>query len=120
MDYQLLLHLHLWIAVLFLISYFTKSILFLTGKRETFLLYKKKTLLAETLLSVGFLVLGFWMLIFRIKTHSYAHWLDPKITFALIAIPLGIVGFKKENKILVALSSAFFLVSLIIGLVHYH
>jgi hypothetical protein len=47
------------------------------------------------------------------------HWLDPKITLALIAIPLGIVGFKKENKIMVILSLAFFLVSLVIGLMHY-
>ncbi|MBK8350381.1 MAG: hypothetical protein IPL21_01370 [Saprospirales bacterium] len=60
------------------------------------------------------------MLIFRIKTGSYEHWLDPKISLALVAIPLGIVGFKKENKIMVALSLLFFIVSLIIGLMHFH
>ncbi len=120
MDYQLLLHLHLGFAVAFLVSYLVKSILFLSGKQEAFLSYKKKTLLVETLFSVGFLVLGFWMVIFRIRTDSYQHWLDPKITLALIAIPLGIVGFKKENKLMVILSLAFFIVSLVIGLMHYH
>lgn len=120
MDYTMLLHLHLGFAVLFLLSYMIKSILFLTGKQEAFLSYKKKTLLVETLFSVGFLVLGFWMLIFRIKTGSYEHWLDPKISLALIGIPLGIIGFKKENKIMVALSLLFFIVSLIIGLMHFH
>ncbi len=96
-----------------------KSILFLTGKQEAFLSYKKKTLLVETLFSVGFLVLGFWMLIFRIKTGSYEHWLDPKISLALIGIPLGIIGFKKENKIMVTVSLAFFVVAMVIGLMHY-
>jgi uncharacterized membrane protein SirB2 len=119
MDYKLLLHLHLGFAILFLISYSIKSTLFLSGKQEAFLIYKKKSLLIETLFALGFLVLGFWMVIFRIKTNSYQHWLDPKITLALIAIPLGIVGFKKENKIMVTLSLAFFFVSLIIGLMHY-
>lgn len=116
-----LIHLHLLFAVLFLISYTIKSILFLSGKKETFLVYKKKTLLIETLFSIGFLVFGFWMFIFHIKSGSYAsmHWLDPKITLALIAIPLGIVGFKKENKLMVGLSLAFFFIALIIGLMHY-
>lgn len=116
-----LVHLHLLFAVLFLISYTVKCILFLSGKQEDFLNYKKKTLLVETLFSVGFLVFGFWVFIFHIKSGTYAsmHWLDPKITLAIIGIPLGIVGFKKENKKLVALSLAFFFVALIIGLMHY-
>lgn len=119
MDYQILLHLHLTFAVLFLLSYLIKTFLFLSGKQEQFLSYKKKTLLVETIFAVGFLVLGFWMVIFRIKTNSYQHWLDPKISLALIAIPLGIVGFKKENKPMVIISLLFFLVSLVIGLMHF-
>ncbi len=116
-----IIHLHLVFAVLFLVSYTIKSLLFLSGKQEAFLIYKKKTLLVETLFSVGFLVFGFWMLLFHIKSGGYKsmHWLDPKITLALIAIPLGILGFKKENKIMVITSLAFFLVSLVIGLMHY-
>lgn len=116
-----IIHLHLIFAVLFLISYTIKSCLFLFGNRETFLIFKKKTLLVETLFSVGFLVFGFWMFIYHIKSGNYAnmHWLDPKITLALIAIPLGIVGFKKENKIMVASSLLFFFVALVIGLMHY-
>jgi hypothetical protein len=52
--------------------------------------------------------------------ESYQHWLDPKITLALIAIPLGIVGFKKENKLMViSITWHFFMVSLVIGLMHY-
>ena len=120
-NYLNIIHLHLVFAALFLLSYSIKSILFLSGNREAFLNYKKKTLLVETLFSVGFLVFGFWMFIVHIKSGNYSsmHWLDPKITLAVIAIPLGIVGFKKENKIMVGISLAFFLVALIIGLMHY-
>lgn len=116
-----IIHLHLLFAVLFLISYSIKSILFLSGNKEQFLNYKKKTILIETLFSIGFLVFGFWVFMFHIKSGAYAsmHWLDPKITLAILGIPLGIVGFKKENKKLVGLSLAFFLVALIIGLLHY-
>ncbi len=119
-NYVFFLHTHLWLAILFLLIYTAKSMLFLLGKKDAFLSFKKKTLLLETLLSLGFLVMGFWMLTFRIKSGSYEHWMDPKISLALIAIPLGIIGFKKENKTLVALSLIFFYVALAIGLKHYH
>ena len=119
MDFQLLLHLHLGFAIAFFLSYTIKSVLFLSGKQEAFLSYKKKTLLVETLLSVGFLVSGFILVYLLIGFDGYQHWLDPKITLALLGIPLGIIGFKKENKILVSLSLLFFLAALIIGLVHY-
>ncbi|MCB0507372.1 MAG: hypothetical protein KDD21_03625 [Bacteroidetes bacterium] len=116
-----LVHLHFLFAVLFLLSYSIKSFLFLVGNSAAFLSFKKKTIVIETLFSVGFLVFGFWMLIFHIKSGAYAgmHWLDPKIMLAILGIPLGIVGFKKGSKKLVALSLAFFYVALIIGLMHY-
>ena len=116
-----LIHLHFVFAILFVGFYSVKSFLFLTGKQEAYLNFKKKTLAVETVCSVGLLIYGFWMFIFHIKSGGYAsmHWLDPKIMLALIGIPLGIVGFKKENKKLVGLSLVFFLIALIIGLLHY-
>jgi uncharacterized membrane protein SirB2 len=119
MDFRLLLHLHMGFAILFIVSFAIKSSLFLTGKQEAFLSYKKKTLLIETLFSVAFLVFGIWAMIFRIKTNSYQHWLDPKIALALLGIPIGIIGFKKENKAMVVVSLTFFVIALIIGLMHY-
>lgn len=120
MDFGILLHIHLAFAVLFLVSYTTKSALFLTGKKESFLSFKKKTLLVETLFSVGFLatgaILSYMLVGFGV---GWPHWLDPKIALAIIAIPLGIVGFKKENKALVAASLVCFLIALVIGLMHY-
>ena len=109
MDFQQLLHVHFGFAALFLISYTIKSAFFLTGKREAFLSYKKKTLIVETLFSVGFLVSGIILAYMLIGFGGWQHWLDPKITLALIGIPVGIVGFKKENKTMVAVSLAFLL-----------
>ncbi len=123
MDFKMLLHLHLGFAVLFLLSYSIKSILFLSGNKEAFLSFKKKTLVIETIFSVGFLVCGFILIYMLIGFDSYTpevhKWLDAKIGLALIAIPLGIVGFKKENKVLVGLSLLFFIVALILGLMHF-
>ena len=106
-------------AILFLLTYSIKSVLFLMGKNEAFLAFKKKTIIPETIFSVIFLLLGFWLMFFRIKTGTYQHWVDTKIALALLAIPIGIVGFKKENKLLVGLSWVFFLVALAIGLAHF-
>jgi uncharacterized membrane protein SirB2 len=100
--------------------YTIKSVLFLSGNQHAYLSFKKKTLIIETLFAVGFLISGFALAYMLIGFGAWQHWLDPKITLALIAIPLGIVGFKKSNKILVALSLLFFYISLVIGLMHYH
>jgi uncharacterized membrane protein SirB2 len=120
MDYPQLLHVHFGFAALFLISYTIKSAFFLLGKRETFLSYKKKTLIVETLFSVGFLISGITLAYMLIGFGGWKHWLDPKISLALIGIPVGIIGFKKENKTLVAVSLLFFAVAMIIGLAHFH
>ena len=119
MQFTTLLHLHLGFALLFLLTYSIKSILFLMGKNEAFLSFKKKTIIPETICAVIFLSIGIWMLVFRIRTGTYQHWSDPKITMALIAIPLGIIGFKKGNKLMVGMSWAMFLAALAIGLAHY-
>jgi uncharacterized membrane protein SirB2 len=121
MNLQTIMHLHMGFGILFLLSYIPKCILFLAGNAN-FLNFKKKTFIIETIFSVLFLVSGIYLLIFRIKTGyppEYHKWLDPKITLALLAIPLGIVGMKKNNKILVALSLLFFIVVLVLGLLNF-
>ncbi|MCB9034413.1 MAG: hypothetical protein H6553_11285 [Chitinophagales bacterium] len=118
MNFQIWQHIHLTFVVLFLLSYTVKSVLFLTGN-ASYANFKKKTIVVETIFSVIFLVSGIYMLIQRITSETYSHMLDPKITMALLAIPLGIIGFKKNNKILVALSLLMFYLALVIGLIYY-
>lgn len=120
MDFQLIKHLHLTFGILFLLAYVPKSILFLLSSKS-FLTFKKKTIIVETIFSVLFLASGFYLLIFRIMSGyptQYHKWLDPKVTLALLAIPLGIIGFKKANKSLVALSLLFFLITFMLGILH--
>ncbi|MCB0502305.1 MAG: hypothetical protein KDD32_06450 [Bacteroidetes bacterium] len=107
-------HVHYVFIIFFLISYFIKSTLFLMGKNDAFARYKKKSLLTETILAVGFLATGIAMII-QNQNISEGHWLAAsgwmhlKLTCVVLAIPLGIIGFKKSNKILVALSVLLFI-----------
>jgi uncharacterized membrane protein SirB2 len=100
-------HLHMTFAIVFLLSYLIKTILFFTNK-EGFRSYKAKTLIPETLASVGFLATGIYMAFFTIGMASLPGWFHLKLTLVILGIPLGIVGFKKENKVLVFLSALFF------------
>lgn len=106
-------HVHYVFIIFFLISYFIKSTLFLMGKNDAFARYKKKSLLTETILAVG-LATGIAMII-QNQNISEGHWLAAsgwmhlKLTCVVLAIPLGIIGFKKSNKILVALSVLLFI-----------
>jgi hypothetical protein len=64
-----IIHLHLVFAVLFLISYSIKSLLFLSGKRDAFLAFKKKNAFS------GNFILH-WVLGFRVldAVISYKKW----------------------------------------------
>jgi uncharacterized membrane protein SirB2 len=120
MLYPTLLHLHLGFTILFVLSYSIKSVLFLMGKTEAYLAFRKKSIIPETICAVIFLVTGIMLVWTLIGFGTYQHWLDPKITLAIIGIPVGIIGFKKNNKVLVGLSWIMFLTALAIGLSHYH
>lgn len=114
-------HIHYLFIAIFLLSYIIKSILFLAGKNEAFANFKKKTIIFETLMAVGFIVTGVIMLVQNQQISDGAWmkasgWFHLKLTLVVLAIPLGIVGFKKGNKILVALSALFFIYVLLLAL----
>ena len=114
-------HIHYVFVIFFLISYFIKSTLFLLGKNEAFASYKKKSILTETLFAVGFLVTGVAMIIQNQNIFDGAWlknsgWFHIKLTLVILAIPLGIIGFKKSNKLLVFISVLFFLYVLLLAL----
>jgi uncharacterized membrane protein SirB2 len=107
MDYNTIKLSHTFFTVAFLLSYLIKTILFFSNQ-DAFRNYKAKTLPVETLAAVAFLVTGFWMLYYRGGFGGMAVWFHIKFTLVLLAVPLGIIGFKKENKLLVLLSTIFF------------
>ena len=92
-------HVHHLLVLLFTVSISYKAVLLLSNKLEKLEAYRKKTLVPEILISVFVLVTGFYMLFANelAKANSVYH---TKGGLVLLMIPLGIIGFKKKNKVL--------------------
>ena len=93
---------HRIIVTLFLLQYLVKLILLLTGKKESLANYTKSTRIPEMIVSVGFLVTGAWMLMQPGATLSTLMLI--KLFCVVASIPLAVIGFKRGNKALAALS----------------
>jgi mono/diheme cytochrome c family protein len=101
MNYDTLFLTHNISVTIFVVIYLVKTVLLLAGKKEGLASVTKITKVPEMIVSVLFLVTGVWMLtqMPEIKTL-----LIVKIVVVLVAIPIAIVGFKKQNKALGALA----------------
>lgn len=97
-------HLHWLFIALYLLFYLIKGFLFLTDN-PGFANWRKKTLVPENIFAVGFLVTGIIMLVQLggpwMKLNG---WFHLKLTLVVLSIPVGIIGYKKSSKLLVALS----------------
>jgi len=99
--YKAFLHTH-WLAVtLFFLIYVIKTVLLLSNKQDLLQKFTKITKIPEMIVSALFLITGVYMLtqMPEIKTIMII-----KIALVLTSIPVAIIGFKKGNKILAALS----------------
>jgi len=92
---------HRILVSLFLMQYLIKLVLLVTGKKEQLASYTKSTRIVEMLVSVGFLVTGVYLLIYMPTVSAL---MIVKIVCVFAAIPTAVVGFKKGNKALAALS----------------
>lgn len=102
--YKGILHTHTLVVTLFLLIYVIKTILLLSNKNDLLVSFTKKVKIAEMIISFLFLITGIYLatqLPFGGK-YDYLFWI--KLTMVLVAIPVAIIGFKKSNKILAALS----------------
>jgi mono/diheme cytochrome c family protein len=99
--FKTLLILHQISVITFFLIYVIKTILLLGNKKDLLQRFTKVIKVPEMIVSFGFLATGIGMLtqIPEIKTL-----LIIKISIVLISIPVAIIGFKKGNKILAALS----------------
>lgn len=99
--YKAFLHTH-WLAVtLFFLIYVIKTVLLLSNRQDLLQKFTKITKVPEMIVSTLFLVTGIYMLtqLPEIKTIMII-----KISLVFVSIPVAIIGFKKGNKILAALS----------------
>jgi mono/diheme cytochrome c family protein len=95
------LHTHKLVVLLFLLLYVVKTALLLLNQKESLTKITKFTKIPEMILSTLFLVTGGYMLFNKPEIH-YFTWIKVVAVFA--SIPLAVVGFKKSNKVLAALS----------------
>jgi cytochrome c553 len=108
-----MLHTHYLFVVLFTLIYLIKTILLLSDKDELLEKFKKKTKVAEMIVSFGFLATGVFLLT---QVPVITMLMITKIVLVLLSIPLAVVGYKKKNKVLATLS--FFLIVVSFGLAH--
>lgn len=100
------LHTHVLVVILFLLLFTTKTVLLLLNKREALTRLRNKTKVVEMILGTLILITGGWMLF---NYNGVPGWLITKVVLVLVAIPLGIVGLKRENKVLAILALFIFL-----------
>lgn len=98
-------YLHITTVILFLIFFTFKTFLLLINKNSTLDRIRNKTKLVDIILGALLLASGIYLLIVIGNTQTY---MIAKIILVCIAVPLGIVGLKKNNKLLSVLSLGIF------------
>ena len=94
-------------AILFILDYLVKSILLVTDNSSALDKYKGYTKVISMVISTVFLVSGIY-LISQIGMKTIGGWFHLKLTLTIVALVLGIIGFKKKNKAMVLISAFFF------------
>jgi mono/diheme cytochrome c family protein len=102
--YKGILHTHYLVVILFLLIYVIKTVLLLSNRTDLLAKFTKKVKIPEMIVSFLFLATGIYLMTqlpFGGK-YDYMFWI--KIVMVLASIPIAVIGFKKHNKILAALS----------------
>lgn len=99
--YKGFLHTHYLVVTLFLLFYFVKTFLLISNKQDALKKISKTFRVPEMIISFLFLTTGIYL---ACKAPEINFLLVSKICLVLVSIPIAIIGFKKENKILAALS----------------
>lgn len=102
--YKGILHTHYLVVTLFLLIYVVKTILLLSNKNDLLANFSKKVKVPEMIVSFLFLLTGIYLTTQLSFGGKYDYLFIIKIVLVLGSIPVAIIGFKKSNKILAALS----------------
>ncbi|MCF8285120.1 MAG: SirB2 family protein [Sphingobacteriales bacterium] len=104
---EIIKNIHIASAGLFLLDYVIKTILLLIGS-SSLEKYKKVTKVPSMVISTAFLVTGIY-LIAKIGMGNVGGWFHLKVTLTVVGVVLGIIGFKKNSKVLAIISTILFL-----------
>lgn len=102
--YKGILHFHYLVVTLFLLIYVIKTILLLSNKNDLLMGFTKKFRIIEMVISFLFLATGIYLTTQLPFGRKYDYLFFIKVVMVLASIPLAIIGFKKQNKVLAALS----------------
>ncbi len=102
--YKGILHTHYLVVTLFLLIYVIKTILLLSNKNDLLTNFSKKIKVFEMVVSFLFLLTGVYLATQLPFGGKYDHLFWIKIIMVFASIPLAVIGFRKSNKILAALS----------------
>ncbi|MEI8135837.1 MAG: cytochrome c [Bacteroidota bacterium] len=98
------LHTHYLVVTLFLLIYVIKTVLLLSNKNDLLAKFSKKIKVPEMIISFLFLATGIYLMTQLPFGSKYDYLLWIKLAMVFSAIPLAVIGFKKSNKALAALS----------------
>ena len=98
------LHTHYLVVILFFLIYLIKTILLLSNKNDLLAAFTKKTKVAEMIISTLFLITGIYLATQLPFGGKYDYLLYIKVAMVLASIPIAVIGFKKQNKVLAAFS----------------
>lgn len=105
MSITAFLHSHVLIVVLFLLLFTYKVILLLLNKQNALARVRNNTKVVEMVLGTLILVTGGWLLF---NYTGVPVWLITKIVLVAVAVPLGIVALRRDNKMLAVLTLLIF------------
>jgi mono/diheme cytochrome c family protein len=98
---QALLITHRIVVTLFFLIYVIKTILLLSNKQDLLQKFTKTVKVPEMIVSALFLITGVYLLF---QLPSINNIMIIKLVLVFASIPVAIIGFKKGNKLLAALS----------------
>ncbi len=102
--YKGFLHTHYLVVCLFLLLYVIKTVLLLSNKNDLLTIFSKKTKIFEIVISFLFLLTGIYLMTQIPYGGKFDYLLWIKLTMIFASIPIAVIGFRKQRKMLAALS----------------
>ena len=115
MDLNALKEMHKGIIYVYL-AFFTFKLVMMFINREKFRVIRNKTKLVEMILGTAILATG--LITWNAYNWNVENWLLVKIGMFLLAIPLGIIGMKREKLPLAVISLILLLSAFVLALNH--
>ncbi len=101
MDFGTTLLTHKISVWIFLLLFIIKLVLLLTGRKKALSRFTKTFRVPDMIVSTLFLASGTYL---WVELEIMSTWLVVKVLLVIASIPLAVIGFKKQNKILALIS----------------